>query len=153
MKQRKREWKEGWRRAGIGCNNHKFYAIAVGKYSNKQELIAIIGSGQWAVEDNGTIFHVQEHYCPCDSKAEKSAAIVFGWMKSVVDSVTDTAKSLAVEETTQDKEDITRPRVIRKTNLSPLEASFMFDFYNYTPPFYPENHMGNGHQPGARNLI
>ncbi|KAK6753844.1 hypothetical protein RB195_013061 [Necator americanus] len=55
------------------------------------------------------------------AKVEKSASIGFGWMKSVVDTVTDTVKSLAVEETTKGEDDITeaiRPRICRKTNLS-----------------------------------
>ncbi|CAJ0591069.1 unnamed protein product [Cylicocyclus nassatus] len=58
------------------------------------------------------------------AKVEKSAAIGLGWMKSVVDSVTDTVKSLAVEETTRGEDDITetiRPRIMRKTNLSPAK--------------------------------
>ncbi|WKY11199.1 hypothetical protein Q1695_003057 [Nippostrongylus brasiliensis] len=56
------------------------------------------------------------------AKVEKGAAIGLGWMKSVVDSVADTVKSLAIEETTDGEEDITeviRPRIFRKTILSP----------------------------------
>ncbi|KAJ1351121.1 hypothetical protein KIN20_007071 [Parelaphostrongylus tenuis] len=54
------------------------------------------------------------------AKVEKSAAIGLGWMKSVVSTVTDTVKSLAIEETTDGEDDITevvRPRILRKTNL------------------------------------
>ncbi|EYC20845.1 hypothetical protein Y032_0020g101 [Ancylostoma ceylanicum] len=58
------------------------------------------------------------------AKVEKGAAIGFGWVKSVVDTVTDTVKSLAVEETTRDEDEITeaiRPRIFRRTNLTPAK--------------------------------
>ncbi|KJH49974.1 BSD domain protein [Dictyocaulus viviparus] len=54
------------------------------------------------------------------TKVEKSATIGFGWVKSVVSTVTDTVKSLAIEETTDGEDEITevvRPRIFRKTNL------------------------------------
>uniref|UniRef100_A0A0K0DHG0 BSD domain-containing protein n=1 Tax=Angiostrongylus cantonensis TaxID=6313 RepID=A0A0K0DHG0_ANGCA len=63
-----------------------------------------------AIESVGSKFQV-----------EKSASIGFGWMKSVVNTVTDTVKSLAIEETTDGEDDFTevvRPRILRKTNLS-----------------------------------
>lgn len=56
------------------------------------------------------------------AKVEKGAVIGLGWVKSVVDTVTDTVKSLAVEDTTDGEGDITeviRPRIFRKTILSP----------------------------------
>ncbi|VDM58932.1 unnamed protein product [Angiostrongylus costaricensis] len=56
------------------------------------------------------------------SKEESLSAVIgFGWMKSVVNTVTDTVKSLAIEETTDGEGDFTevvRPRILRKTNLS-----------------------------------
>ncbi|RCN35512.1 hypothetical protein ANCCAN_18618 [Ancylostoma caninum] len=41
------------------------------------------------------------------AKVEKGAAIGFGWVKSCVYTVTDTVKSLAVEETTRGEDEIT----------------------------------------------
>ncbi|KAK6050584.1 BSD domain protein [Cooperia oncophora] len=59
---------------------------------------------------------------PKSQSLKKGAAVGLGWVKSVVDTVTDTVKSLAVEETTGGEEEITeviRPRIYRKTILPP----------------------------------
>nr|CDJ81602.1 unnamed protein product [Haemonchus contortus] len=72
--------------------------------------------------DIDTLPKSQSYESSLAAKVEKGAALGLGWMKSVVDTVTDTVKSLAVEETTEGEEDITeviRPRIFRKTILPP----------------------------------
>ncbi|CAI4222979.1 unnamed protein product [Auanema sp. JU1783] len=58
------------------------------------------------------------------SKVEKSASMGFGWMKSLVDTVTDTVKNLGVEESMKGEEAFTeqiKPRVMRNTKISQIK--------------------------------
>ncbi|EYB81187.1 hypothetical protein Y032_0390g556 [Ancylostoma ceylanicum] len=48
--------------------HHKAHAWAVKRYSAQKQRIAVVGAGKWEVQDNDKVFHVQEHYCPCDEK-------------------------------------------------------------------------------------
>ncbi|RCN23921.1 hypothetical protein ANCCAN_30390, partial [Ancylostoma caninum] len=48
--------------------HHKAHAWAVKRYSERQQRVAVVGPGKWEVEDKDKVFHVQEHYCPCDEK-------------------------------------------------------------------------------------
>ncbi|KHJ85752.1 hypothetical protein OESDEN_14513 [Oesophagostomum dentatum] len=48
--------------------HHRSHAAAVKKYSSNQHLIAAVGIGLWKVKENGNIYHIQEHYCPCNEK-------------------------------------------------------------------------------------
>lgn len=77
--------------------------------NNSESAIESVGSSSQSKEES------------LAARVEKSASIGFGWMKSVVNTVTDTVKSLAIEETTDGEDDFTevvRPRILRKTNLS-----------------------------------
>ncbi|RCN44984.1 hypothetical protein ANCCAN_09028 [Ancylostoma caninum] len=71
-------------------------------------------------------------------EVEKGAAIGFGWVKSVVDTVTDTVKRLAVEDTTRGEDEITkaiRPRIFRRprdqccTDYELRCSSLIFKFF------------------------
>lgn len=50
--------------------HHKAHACAIEKYSDQQQRITVVGDGKWEVQDKDRVFHVQEHYCPCDEKVE-----------------------------------------------------------------------------------
>lgn len=59
-------------------------------------------------------------------KAEGSSSLNFGWMSKIVDTVTDTVKNLAMEETTNGEEEFTEainPKKDRKTCLSKVGRS------------------------------
>lgn len=59
-------------------------------------------------------------------KLESSNSLSFGWMTKIVDTVTDTVKNLAMEETTTGEDDFTeaiKPKKDRKTCLSKLKLS------------------------------
>ncbi|KHJ83878.1 hypothetical protein OESDEN_16415 [Oesophagostomum dentatum] len=48
--------------------HHRSHALAVKKYSDKQDLITVVGSRSWEVRDGSNVFIVQEQFCPCDEK-------------------------------------------------------------------------------------
>ncbi|CAP30565.1 Protein CBG11393 [Caenorhabditis briggsae] len=59
-------------------------------------------------------------------KLESSSSLSFGWMSKIVDTVTDTVKNLAMEETTTGEDDFTeviKPKKDRRTFLSKLKIS------------------------------
>ncbi|EGT34093.1 hypothetical protein CAEBREN_13380 [Caenorhabditis brenneri] len=59
-------------------------------------------------------------------KLESSSSLGFGWMTKIVDTVTDTVKNLAMEETTNGEDEFTeviKPKKDRKTCLSKLRIS------------------------------
>uniref|UniRef100_A0A1I7T2N7 BSD domain-containing protein n=1 Tax=Caenorhabditis tropicalis TaxID=1561998 RepID=A0A1I7T2N7_9PELO len=59
-------------------------------------------------------------------KLESSSSLSFGWMSKIVDTVADTVKNLAIEETTNGEDEFTeviKPKKDRKTCLSKLRIS------------------------------
>lgn len=59
-------------------------------------------------------------------KLESSSSLSFGWMSKIVDTVTDTVKNLAMEETTTGEDEFTeviKPKKDRKTCLSKLKIT------------------------------
>ncbi|PIO63371.1 BSD domain protein [Teladorsagia circumcincta] len=97
------------------------------------------GKSETEVEAQTDLPKSQSYESTLAAKVEKGAALGLGWVKTVVDTVTDTVKSLAVEETTEGEGDITeviRPRIFRKTILPPeklLEIQSSEDTYRKEP--------------------
>ncbi|EYC11278.1 hypothetical protein Y032_0051g2116 [Ancylostoma ceylanicum] len=48
--------------------NHKSHALAIKKYSNKQENVEIVGVGLWNVRDSSGTYKVQEQFYRCDER-------------------------------------------------------------------------------------
>uniref|UniRef100_A0A1I7XFQ3 BSD domain-containing protein n=1 Tax=Heterorhabditis bacteriophora TaxID=37862 RepID=A0A1I7XFQ3_HETBA len=86
-------------------------------------------------EDSNSLTDMKERDASCDNikeeetiaaKVEKSATVGFEWMMSIVDSVADTVKTFAIEETTQGEDEITElinPKLTRRTRINPVRLS------------------------------